>query len=70
MRTARALSVGLSEGRKWVQERVVGEGNEASMMAAKSVHGRHSSSICGGVGIRRVGVFRGVLSRARICLRR
>ena len=43
MRTARALSVGLRGGRKWFQGRVVGEGGEASMMAAKSVRGRDSS---------------------------
>ena len=70
MRTARALSAGLRGGRKWVQGRVVGEGNEASMMAAKRVRGRHSSSVCCRVRMRRIGVLRGVLRRAQMCLRR
>ena len=39
MRTARAFRAGLHGGRKWVHGRVVGEGNEASMMAKKRVCG-------------------------------
>ena len=68
MRTARALRAGLHGGRKWIQGRVVGEGNEASMMAAKRVRGRHSSSICCGVGMRRIGVLWGVLRRSHMCV--
>ena len=68
MRTARAFRAGLHGGRKWVQGRVVGEGNEASMMAEKRARGRHSSSVCCSVGIRRIiGVLLGVLRRVHIC---
>ena len=61
MRTALALRVGLSGGRKCVHGRDVGSGKVAIMMAAKKDLGRHSSSICCGVGIRRIGVVMGVL---------
>ena len=63
MRTALAFRVGLAGGRKCVHGRDVGLGKVASMMAAKKVLGRHSSSICCGVGMRQIGVVMGVLRR-------
>ena len=52
MRTALAFRAGVSGGRKCVHGRDVGRGKEASMMAAKKVRGRHSNSVCCGVGMR------------------
>ena len=66
MRTALAFRVGLAGGRKCVHGRDVGLGKVASMMAAKKVLGRHSSSICCGVGMRQIGVVMGVLRRVHI----
>ena len=45
--------------RKCAQGKLVGLGKEASMMAAKRVRGRHSSSIWVGVGMHRMGVVGG-----------
>ena len=66
MRTALAFRVGLPGGRKCVQGRDVGVGKEASMMAAKRVRGRHSNSVCCGVGMSRIGVLVGVLRRVHM----
>ena len=66
MRTALAFRVGLAGGRKCVHGRNAGLGKVASMMAAKKVLGRHSSSICYGVGMRQIGVVMGVLRRVHI----
>ena len=66
MRTARALRVGVAGGRKRVHGRDVGLGKVAIMMAAKKDWGRHSSSICCGVGMRQMGVVVGVSSRAQM----
>ena len=67
MRTALAFRVGLSGGRKCVHGRDVGMGKEASMMAAKKALGRHSNSVCCGVGMSRIGVLVGVLRRVHMC---
>ena len=66
MRTALALRVGLSGGRKCVHGRDVGLGKVAIMMAAKKDLGRHSSSICCGVGMRQIGVVMVVLRRVHM----
>ena len=70
MRTALALREGLAGGRKCVHGRDVGLGKEAIMMAAKRERGRHSSSICCGVGMRQIGVVIGVLRRVHMWSRR
>ena len=66
MRTALAFRAGVSGGRKCVHGRDVGRGKEASMMAAKKVRGRHSNSVCCGVGMRQIGVVMGVLRRVHM----
>ena len=62
--------VGVVGRRKCAQGRLVGSGNEASMMAAKRVRGRHSSSVYVGVGRHRMGVVGGVRRSWRMCGRR
>ena len=70
IRTARALRTGVVGRRKCSQDKLVGLGKEASMMAAKRVRGRHSSSMWVGVGKHKMSVVDGVWRSLWMCGRR